>query len=103
MKYDWEKKITKSMLARIQKILPAGFTLRGVAVECDESVEGAMVRNRLASTGDMRAVDAWQDIRYDVEALFLNNTAIVFPAGSEAIAAQFGVDMTKRDNGEPQP
>ena len=103
MKYDWENKITTSMLARIQSILPDGFTLRGVAVEWDAASEGAMVRNRLASTGDMSAVDAWQDIRYDVEALFLNNAAIVFPAGSEAIAAQFGVDIPRPDSGEPQP
>jgi len=95
MKYDWEKKITKAMISDMQELLPEGFTLRGVAIEYDADGEGAMIRNRQASTGDMSAVDAWQDIRADVDALFMNSASIVFPKGSETIAAQLGVAMPK--------
>jgi hypothetical protein len=91
MKYTWEKKISQATIARMQALLPDGYVLRGVAVENHESVEAALIRNRGASSGNMEAVDAWTDILGDAVRIFSDNRAILFPKGTEHIAAQLGV------------
>ena len=99
-RYAWEKKISQKTIRAMEALLPDGCSLRGIAVQNDWAVEGALIRNRDASTGDMEAVDVWQDIMADACRISGDNTAIVFPPGSEAIAAQLGVTMPERKPNE---
>jgi hypothetical protein len=71
MEYEWERKITKRLLERLDAEMPAGLRLIGVAVEHVEGVEGALVtKDRQPTFGDVARADVWSDILGDARSRY---------------------------------
>ena len=65
MTYEWEAKILP-LIEQMQDLMPKGFHLLGLAVESEESGEGAIV-SQITSHPDLSVIDAdaWRDVLGD--------------------------------------
>lgn len=76
MTYDFSETITPILLETINAMLPAGITLRGVAVEQSATDEGALIQWEGSMTAYV-AQDAaiWSSIVHDAQAIYMGYIA----------------------------
>ena len=68
MEYDWEKDVEYDLIEqKIDRELPDGVVLVGLALANIESVEGCLIVNPHWVGGDMAQIDVLQDVYGDAE------------------------------------